>query len=272
MNDSKKTLDFAEMAEKFDAWLPHIAPVGDALLEALDVRPGESVLDVAAGTGEPGLTLARRMGGQVAIVGTDAAQSMVEVARQKASREGLANIEFRCMPAENLDFSEAYFDKLLCRFGLMFFDAPRTALSEMQRVLKPGGRLALAVWGAPDVIPTMSWYYRAFKGRIPDSLLPPRDKIAGFGDPALLEGLLIEAGFHDVEISQREVVFRFPSFDTFWHLLEVSAVLKAQFEALPKEEWSSIPADIASWAEAHRTAEGLAIPHGYLLATGITEK
>ena len=267
MSDSKKTLDFAEMAEKFDAWLPHIAPVGDVLLDALDVRSGESVLDVAAGTGEPGLTLARRMGGQVAIVGTDAAQSMVDVARQKALREGLANIEFRCMPAEKLDFSASSFDKLLCRFGLMFFDAPHAALSEMQRVLKPGGRLALSVWGTPDVNPTMSWYHRAFKGRIPDNLLPPRDKITGFGDPERLRRMLLEVGFANVEISQREVVFRFPSFDKFWHLLEVSAVLKAQFEALPKEEWSSIPADIASWAEAHRTADGLAIPHGYLLAT-----
>lgn len=255
------------MAEKFDAWLPHIAPVGDVLLDALDVRSGESVLDVAAGTGEPGLTLARRMGGQVAIVGTDAAQSMVDVARQKALREGLANIEFRCMPAEKLDFSASSFDKLLCRFGLMFFDAPHAALSEMQRVLKPGGRLALSVWGTPDVNPTMSWYHRAFKGRIPDNLLPPRDKITGFGDPERLRRMLLEVGFANVEISQREVVFRFPSFDKFWHLLEVSAVLKAQFEALPKEEWSSIPADIASWAEAHRTADGLAIPHGYLLAT-----
>jgi ubiquinone/menaquinone biosynthesis C-methylase UbiE len=77
LNDDKKTLDFADMAEKFDAWLPHIAPVGEALLNALNVCPGESVLDVAAGTGEPGLTLARRQLGEVTITGTDTAQSMV---------------------------------------------------------------------------------------------------------------------------------------------------------------------------------------------------
>jgi ubiquinone/menaquinone biosynthesis C-methylase UbiE len=269
LNDDKKTLDFADMAEKFDAWLPHIAPVGEALLNALNVCPGESVLDVAAGTGEPGLTLARRQLGEVTITGTDTAQSMVDVAQQKAAREGFSNIIFRCMPAESLDFPEASFDKLLCRFGLMFFGDPHMALSEMQRVLRSGGRVALSVWGAPEHNPTMSWYHRAFRGRIPDNLLPPLHKVTGFGDPLFLEKMMVDAGFRDVEISQREVVFRFPSFDDFWNLLEASAVLKTQFEALPKEEWPLIPTDIASWAEVHRAASGLEIPHGYLLATGV---
>ena len=192
---------------------------------------------------------------------------MVEVARHKVAREGLANIDFRCMPAEKLDFPERSFNGVLCRFGLMFFDNPLASLQEMRRVLKPGGRLALSVWGLPAVNPTMSWYHRAFKGRISDDLLPPRDKITGFGDPEKVRGMLLEAGFANVEISLRETVFRFSSFEAFWQLLEDSAVLKAQFAALPKEEWSSIPADIASWAEAHRTADGLAIPHGYLLVT-----
>ena len=135
--------DWGRIAEKFDLWLPHIAPVGDALLEALNVQPGDTVLDVASGTGEPALTLARRMGNTVKIIGTDAAEAMVNVAQKKATNEKLSHIQFQHMTAEKLAFPDGVFDKVLCRFGVMLFEDSLQGLKQMQRVLKPGGRVAI---------------------------------------------------------------------------------------------------------------------------------
>ena len=129
--------DWDKIAEKFDIFLPQLAPVGEALLEALDVQPGDHVLDVASGTGEPALTLARRHS-HARITGVDAADGMIRVAQTKAKTERLSNIEFHAMPAECLAFGDNEFDRLLCRFGVMLFEDPYKGCREMHRVLKAG--------------------------------------------------------------------------------------------------------------------------------------
>ena len=139
--------DWDRIAEKFDLWLPQIAPVGEALLEVLGARPGERIIDLASGTGEPALTLARRMQGRLEIIGTDAAEGMVRVAEAKAKKEKLRGISFKCMPAEHLTLADASFDRGLCRFGVMLFADSFKGLQELRRVLKTGGAFAIAVWG-----------------------------------------------------------------------------------------------------------------------------
>ena len=98
--------DWNRIAEKFDIWLPQIAPVGEALLDSLDIVPGDRVLDLASGTGEPALTLARRNRGDIEIVGIDSAEGMVRVAQAKVGAENLSGIRFECMPAEDLRFAD----------------------------------------------------------------------------------------------------------------------------------------------------------------------
>ena len=127
--------DWDIIAAKFDVWLPHIAPVGEALLTALDAQPGDRILDLASGTGEPALTLARRLKGHASITGIDAADGMVQVAQAKAVKERLSGISFRCMPAEQLTFQDNSFDRVLCRFGVMLFTDPLQGLKEMRRVI-----------------------------------------------------------------------------------------------------------------------------------------
>ena len=259
--------DWDKIAEKFDIFLPQIAPVGEALLEALDARPGDKILDLASGTGEPALTLARRQP-RVQITGIDAADGMVRVAQKKVAVERLSNIGFTTMPAERLAYGDSEFDKVLCRFGVMLFQDPLQGCREMHRVLKHGGRFAMAVWSTPETMTTMNWAMQVFKDRVPEEHQPPMAKVTSLGQPGALDELLGSAGFSDFWISRRHFDYQYASFEEYWAAMEASDILKQQFDALPATERNTIRDEIARFARDFQTDHGLVIPHEYLLAVG----
>lgn len=127
----------------------YLEPYGRELLKMLKVPRRGRLLDVASGAGEPAITLARRMGAGVEVVGCDLSPKMVELANREALRRGASNVRFQLEDAEKLSFARNSFDVVTCRFGLQIFTEPEKALREMRRVLKPGGRLGIAVWGLP---------------------------------------------------------------------------------------------------------------------------
>ena len=260
--------DWDKIAEKFDIFLPQIAPVGEALLEVLDARPGDQVLDIASGTGEPALTLARRQP-HVQITGVDAAEGMVRVAQKKVGVERLSNIAFTAMPAERLDYGDNAFDKILCRFGVMLFQDPPRACREMHRVLKRGGRFALAVWSTPETMTTMNWAERVFKDRLAEEHQPPLAKVTSLGQPGVLDELLKGAGFTEFRITPRRFDYQYASFEAYWSAMEASDILKQQFDALPAAERDTVRDEIARFARDFQTDHGLVIPHEYLLAVGM---
>jgi ubiquinone/menaquinone biosynthesis C-methylase UbiE len=260
--------DWGSIAEKFDMWLPHIAPVGEALLAALDARPGERILDLASGTGEPALTLARRLKGHATITGIDAADGMVQVAQAKVARERLPGITFQCMAAEQLSFADNRFDRVLCRFGVMLFDDPLQGLKEMQRVLKPDGRFALAVWSTPEAMPVMHWAYETFKTRLPEDLHPPLAKVTSLGAPGLLQDLLNEAGFTAFTVERKAFDYQFESFEEMWDTVEASDILKQQYDALPQSERGKIRDEVGRFARDFIHNGQLRVPHEYLVASG----
>ena len=267
MSNQTQQPDWGRIAEKFDLWLPYIAPVGEAMLKVLPVAPGDKLLDVACGTGEPALTLAGR-NPHASITAIDAAPPMVEVAQRKAHEAKLANITFEAMPAEHMRFADASFDGLCCRFGVMLFEDSEAGLSEMRRVLKPGGNFVLAVWSTPETMTTMHWAHRAFAGRIPEEQYPAVDKISSLGQPGLLEAMLEKAGFDAFVVESRTFHYRFESFDTYWDLVEASDILKQQFDALPEGGRREVRDEVAAFAREFHGPDGLTIPHDYLLAFG----
>lgn len=126
-----------------------LKPMGDEIIRTLNIREDDIVLDVAAGTGEPGLTIATMLtSGKVYI--TDIAENMVAIARENAINRGIKNVETITAEVSELPFADNTFDAISCRFGFMFFPDMELAAKEMVRVLKPGGRIAASVWNVGD--------------------------------------------------------------------------------------------------------------------------
>ncbi len=261
--------DWDAIAEKFDLWLPAIAPVGEKLLAVLDVQSGMQILDVASGTGEPALTLARRFAGEVNIRGIDSAEGMIKVGQKKVLAEKLKNITFQTMFSEQMSFADDRFDRILCRFGVMLFEDPQQGLKEMCRVLKPGGKTAMAVWSTPETMPTMYWAYEAFRSLIPEEAYPPLMKVTSLGAVGVLDGMLTQAGFAEYDIESHTFHYQFESFEQYWDLVEASDILKMQYDLLSPEQRDLVRDEVGRFAKDFVTDQGLVIPHDYLLATAV---
>jgi ubiquinone/menaquinone biosynthesis C-methylase UbiE len=158
--------------EKWDSVImDQLAPVGDAIVERLEIGEADVLLDIASGTGEPGLTMARRAPrGHVLL--TDLAAEMLAVAERRAHAQGITNVETRVCSADDLPFADATFDGVSVRFGYMFFPDAAQATAELVRVLAPGGHLCASVWVAPDENPWTSITVQAIASEID---LPPTD-------------------------------------------------------------------------------------------------
>jgi ubiquinone/menaquinone biosynthesis C-methylase UbiE len=130
-------------------WAAQLERAQAELLRCAALQPGERVLDVACGTGLVSLRAAEAVGPAGAVLGTDISASMVDAARGQAARQGLPGLRFERMDAESMSVDEAPFDVALCALGLMYMPSPGRALREMRRLLRPGGRLLVLVWGEP---------------------------------------------------------------------------------------------------------------------------
>jgi SAM-dependent methyltransferase len=182
-----------------------------ALVDRAGVGPGDRVLDVAAGYGEPGLTAARAVGSRGLVVCCDISQPMLDFAQERAAETGLGNVEFVVGDAEELDFRSERFDAVISRAGLMYFVDVAATLRRLRSWLRPGGRLAASVWSTPDKV--------GFAAPVPVMLelleLPPPPAGApgpfALGDAARLAAVASAAGFQEVETGALQVVYELES-------------------------------------------------------------
>ena len=146
-----------------------LKPMGDEIIRLLNPQKNDVILDVASGTGEPGLTIAAKLSGGKVII-TDLADHMLEIARENAESRGIYNIETVTCDVCDLPFPDNTFDAISCRFGFMFFPDMLLAANEMVRVLKPGGKIATSVWNVPE----KNFWVTAIMGTINKNMeLPP---------------------------------------------------------------------------------------------------
>jgi SAM-dependent methyltransferase len=146
------------------------APVTEWLLTHLDPQPGDTLLELAAGPGDTGAAASPMLGEEGRLISTDFAPEMLEVAKRRAAELGLTNVEHRVLDAEDMDLEDDSVDRVLCRFGYMLMSDPAAALAETRRVLRPGGRLALAVWREG---PRNPWVSLAGRMLVERGLVPP---------------------------------------------------------------------------------------------------
>ena len=185
--------------EKWDSIImDQLGPVGTAMIERLDIADDQQHLDIASGTGEPGLTVAR-LAPRGHVVLTDLAAEMLEIATRRANAQGISNFETRVCSADDLPFGDATFDSVSVRFGYMFFPDVARATAEFVRVLKPGGRLCSSVWVKPEENPWTAVVMQAIAAEVvlapPDPDGPNMFRCAA---PGYVSALYEAAGLRDV--------------------------------------------------------------------------
>nr|BBH91622.1 hypothetical protein KTC_63730 [Thermosporothrix sp. COM3] len=189
-----------------------MAEATQQMLDVAELKPGDHVLDIAAGTGEQSRLAARRVGPTGQVLATDISEEMLTVAAQLAEQEGLNTVQTRVMNAERLELNENSFDAVICRYGLMILPDLQKALSEIKRVLKPGKKLAALVWSRPESNPFFHLFALSKKIREASGHLPGPFTLS---DPAVFAGQLEAAGFRAVETRVLTFQLRYPSLDAF---------------------------------------------------------
>ena len=194
-----------------------VEPVSRWMVDAIRPQPGHRILELAAGLGDTGLLAAERVGPDGSVLITDGTEGMVAAARERVEEVGATNVELRTMQAEWIDLSAASVDGVLCRFGYMLLVDPEAALRETRRVLKPGGRVALAVWDALEHNPWMGVIRQALvDSGVAPAAVPDGPGPFSLGSPDAVRELLDTTGFDDVEVQPLDLSVDFPSVDAWW--------------------------------------------------------
>lgn len=246
------------------------APVSDWLVEAIAPRPGQTVLELAAGPGDTGLLAAERLRPGGKLISTDGATAMVALARARAEELGLADVvEAKPMEVEWIDMEAATVDAVLCRWGYMLVPDPETALRETRRVLKPGGRVAFAVW---DSVAENPWSMgtRIVELGFEEPSPPNTPGPFALGDADLVRELLYGAGWtDDIVIEPLPFAFTAADADTWWaQQLDCSLALKGLVAKLsPAEHYrlrDAVDAELEQYVQPDGT---LRIPARTLVAS-----
>jgi SAM-dependent methyltransferase len=183
----------------------------ELVVQGAALSPGMHVLDLASGSGEPALSLSAAVGPEGRVTATDLIREMLEIAEENAAARNIKNIVFRAADAEQLPFPAGLFDRVTCRFGIMFVPDIQKALAEMRRVLKPGGRVSFITWGSIEENPLFSTMLRPFLKYVEVPPPPPdAPHVFRFADENRLANVITAAGFQDVRVTKHKINWAWP--------------------------------------------------------------
>lgn len=246
------------------------APANQMMLDLVNLRVGNRVLDVAAGTGDQTLMAARCVGPTGYVLATDLSTSMLNLAAEAARNGGLTNVDTRVVDAENIDLDTDSFDAVICRMGLMLFSNPVKALIGMRRVVKPTGKVVALVWSTEEKNPCRGVPLAIFRRCGGDfSAAPGISLMFALGEPGILEDTFRAGGFRDVAVHAVATRWRFPSTaeairatkDSFPGLERITSPLS---EAERELAWTEIEQQFSKFGDAN----GFEAPGEVLIGVG----
>lgn len=257
-----------------EKWKAKSATMGRAVTEALvehaRPQPGMKVLDVATGTGEPGISLASRVGPAGHVTALDLSSELLEIAEQRARNRGLTNFLARQGDVHALPFPDQTFDLATCRFGVMFFASPEKALAEVHRVLKPGGRACFLAWG-----PFEQPYWLSTMGVVAKHIGAPPITPGGenpfkFAQPGSLSAVLRGCGFDIAEEETKTLPWTWPgSVEEVWeYARSVSAPFRPLLERVSNHQWAGINQDVHAAVSQYSDGQSVKFGVTVVLASG----
>lgn len=256
-----------------EKWKAKSAVLGNAVTEALVEyscpTPGMRVLDLASGTGEPGISLAQRVP-QGSVMAVDQSSELLDIAAKRARSKNLLNFITQQADAHHLPFADQSFDLATCRFGVMFFSDCQRALVELRRVLKPGACACFAAWGPMDQPfwqTTMKIVHRHVGGEM---LQPGGADPFRFSAADSLSKVLRASGFHEVEESIRNLPWIWPgdAEEVFEYAWAVAAPFRPMLDRVQVEEWPVIRAEARAAIERYRVGDEIRFGADVVLASG----
>ena len=252
-----------------DFTMKFLQPMGDKIIEALQIKEADQVLDVACGTGEPGLTIAvMAPGGHV--TGTDLAAQMLDIAKENAAQKNIKNYSTQACDVCELPFEPNSFDKISCRMGFMFFPDMQMASDEMYRTLKPGGIMATSVWSTPDknvwITTIMSVISKNLELPAP---VPGAPGMFRCGNPGMIKSILENSGFKNIQ--EQPVIGKivYKDFEHMWEMMnEVAAPVVGALSKADDAMKEKIKNEARELSKQYETDKGLELDYGALVISG----
>lgn len=256
--------------KKWDAFtMEFLKPMGDAIIAELEINDDDEVLDVACGTGEPGLTIAA-IAKNGKVTGTDLADQMLEIARANASDKKINNYETKACDVCDLPFDENTFDKISCRMGFMFFPDMQLAADEMFRVLKPGGKLATAVWSTADENKWIAIIMNIINKNmhLPS---PPAGAPGMFrcGSSGFIKSIMEKSGFKKIKEQEIKGKVLYDDFEHLWQMMnDVAAPVVGALGKADEGMKEKIKNEVQQICRQYQTDKGLELDYGSIIISG----
>jgi ubiquinone/menaquinone biosynthesis C-methylase UbiE len=246
-----------------------LKPMGDKIIQALHIQEDDHVLDIACGTGEPGLTIAA-LTTKGKVTGTDLADQMLVIARENAAHKQLKNYDTNTCDVCELPYAEDYFDKISCRMGFMFFPDMQLASDEMYRVLKTGGGMATSVWSTGN----KNTWVTNIMGVISTNmqLAPPPAGAPGMfrcGTPDFIKSIMEKSGFKNIQEQTVSGKVLYANFEEMWQMMnEVAAPVVGALSKADDAMQQKIKAEAEQQSAQYLTDKGLEMDYESLVISG----